>query len=482
MHGHRRRSTRYFAGVGLVALCSSSCISGNKGAQRLSASHLAVTATGYNLAMEQTQNEMLLLNAIRAMNHQPMYITDASKVTGTVKVDLSLGLKLPIEYPHATDYTIMPNIDYSTSPAMDVNLLNSKDFMTGFLATIPQEFFAYYWDQGWPPEFILYLLVLKVDVYQKEGDKWSLQCTLWNHPDVYANPEFETWKAFADWVDRRVSTGRRARLRTEDAVGAIIGPAWPPPAPPPPGAPPAPMTLDQVAAVAAGLGLSLSQEGDRFRLSREKKVYTLVPFSHEKYECPAEKEEGNEPRSWVELTEKMPSQFVMGSRDDPTVFALSLRSPEGVLYYLGQLARLEAKAGRALLIHIVPYPEDCEENCGPSLPLPLFVALSKPDHDCSGDSASVRSLDRTDYFIPRDDPKEDKKTRIDEGLSRRPLLFANTSGLCSAGRSMMALELVAQLIGLQKPPTGGAGSATGTAKDSGGGSGSGKPGKSGPSS
>ena len=159
---------------------------------------------------------------------------------------------------------------------------------------------------------------------------------------------------------------------------------------------------------------------------------------------------GGEARSWAELTEETPSQIVMGSETDQKVFALSLRSAEGVLYYLGQLARLEAGAekqprgGRAVMIHVCDYDQDCATDDGEPPRLPLFVALAKRDHQCSDSFVSVRSLDGTDYFIP----KGDQVPPADRRLS--PLLLTSSSGLCAEGRTMMALTLVSQLIGLQK--------------------------------
>jgi hypothetical protein len=437
MHGYRRAFIRCFAALGLIALLMSGCVSSRRGLQRASASHLAATATSYNLAIEETQNEMLLLNAIRAMNHQPMYVTDASKVTGTVKVDLSLGLKLPFHGAIAggtSDHVAMPNFDYSSSPAMDVNLLNSKDFMTGFLAPIQQEFFAYYWDQGWPSEFVLNLLVLKVDIYEKNGSSWSLKCTLHNHPDVY-DPELKELKNFATWINSQVLKGR-PRLHNEDARDTSVGP------------PLSPTTLDTLVTVGKEVTLSLSPAGVNWQLKRQKKVYTLIPVASAMYACPKEVS-GGESHSWVDLTEKTPNQIVIGSETDQRVFALSLRSAEGVLYYLGQLARLEAGVakqtrGRAVMIHVCDYDQNCATDKGELPTLPLFVALSKQDHSCSDTVVSVRSLDGNDYFIP----KGNQVPPLDRAFS--PLLLTDTSGLCAEGRSMMAMNLVAQLIGLQK--------------------------------
>jgi hypothetical protein len=471
MHGTGRR----YVSCALLALCASGCASSRKGVQRVAASHLAATATSYNQAIEQTQDEMLLLNVIRAKDHHPMYITDASKVTGTVRLDLSLGLKVPVHggtEKNASDYSATPNIDYSSSPAMDVNLLNAQDFMRGFLAPIPQDRFAYYWDQGWPSEFLLYLLVLRVDVYQRQegckepskyplepskkepaekeeakkaedGKVWSLRCSVNNHPDVF-DPDLTELTRFARLVDGQVFNGR-PRLRIEDAKDADVGPALPP------------TKFDELLAVANQAGLTLSigandKTKTKFQLRQDKKVYTLVPVSSENYSCKKPYEANPEEYlSWYDLTEKTPDQIVMGSRCSQFVYALRLRSPEGVLYYLGQLARLEEaseqqEGGRAVLIHVCDFDQKCADEEYEPPRRPLFVALPKRRHGCSDGIIEVRSRDAGDYFIPKDE-KDDKGVHV-EGIDM--LAFADASHVCSAGRSMMALTLASQLIGLQK--------------------------------
>jgi hypothetical protein len=461
--------------LSLVALCSAGCVSSRKGLQRAAASHLAATATSYNLAIEQAQDEMLLMNVIRAKDHNPMYITDASKVTGTVKLDLSLGVTVP------TPASIKPNIDYSSSPAMDVNLLNAQDFMNGFLSPIPQDFFVYYWDQGWPAEFLLHLLVLRVDVYKRAPDPdcgkaadleaeleqgpeekaiaaiasayapeyaSSPICSISNHPDAF-DKGLTQLVHFANLVHGLVSGGR-PRLQSEAAQKAIVGPAL------------APQKLDELVAVATAAGLSLHKtSSEKFQLQQPIKLFSLVPsknaspFRADENPCAGERSTitpespdlPDSPRiSWSALTNVANNQVLMRSRCGKFAYALKLRSPEGVLYYLGQLARLEEQQSRALLIHVC----DFGQGCGPKPSLrPLFVALEERA-GCSRGIIQVQSSDKRSYLIPRDTVSEDLAPSVDSIEEKEELKLMDTRKQCSSGRSMMALDMAAQLIGLQK--------------------------------
>src|ERR1700732_2662637 len=67
--------SRFLCALAFLGACSG-CTSARRGVQRVASSHLADTATSYNLAIEQTEDEMLLLNVIRAQDSYPLYLTD----------------------------------------------------------------------------------------------------------------------------------------------------------------------------------------------------------------------------------------------------------------------------------------------------------------------------------------------------------------------------------------------------------------------
>jgi hypothetical protein len=136
----------------------------------------------------------------------------------------------------------------------------------------------------------------------------------------------------------------------------------------------------------------------------------------------------------------------MRSKCGNYAYALKLRSPEGVLYYLGQLARLEEQQGRALLIHVCDFGQSCGLKDEPPL-LPLFVALQERP-GCSRGIIQVQSFDNKNYLIPSGTVSQDVTPSLDEDF--QDLKLTHTGKLCSPGRSMMALGMAAQLIGLQK--------------------------------
>lgn len=109
----------------MMVVAMSGCVSAN----------VAPTVVSYNLSVEQAQNEMLLLNAVRAAKWQPMYVTDVAKVTGSIRRDLSATLAVPFSSLHhgtGANDSGGSGVTFSVNPTFEINTLNTTDFMKGF--------------------------------------------------------------------------------------------------------------------------------------------------------------------------------------------------------------------------------------------------------------------------------------------------------------------------------------------------------------
>src|SRR6185437_602865 len=120
-------------------------------------------AYDYNLAVEESQNQMLLLNVVRASKRHPMYFTAISAMRGNITSSAGFGdSSIPVGGGSASAGTIAPNASYSANPSFDLAVLDSKSFTRGILTPVPVETFQYYWDQGWPKELLLNLFVASI--------------------------------------------------------------------------------------------------------------------------------------------------------------------------------------------------------------------------------------------------------------------------------------------------------------------------------
>src|SRR6185503_3403286 len=84
----------------------------------------------------------------------------------------------------------------SKNPTFSLAVLDTQEFMRGFLTPLGKDTLNYFWTQGWPRELLLYLLVQRVEI-QEEGKALQI---LRNYPDS-ADANVAEMRAFAEWVE-----------------------------------------------------------------------------------------------------------------------------------------------------------------------------------------------------------------------------------------------------------------------------------------
>lgn len=385
---------------------------------------LSTQAVGFNLTVEEAQNEMLLLNVIRAKDRLPMYLTAVSSLSGNVNTTLtgSLGgsyseasgdvgtTATPAGGMSTVTNAVSKSItrgltpsvggSFSRNPNFTVAVLDGEKFTRGFLAPIEDHTFAYFWDQGWPPELLLYLLVQRVE----NGDE-----TYVNYP-----PDREDFVKFAGWVMDFVAAGPRIGRGTSHTN---VGPA---------------LTTDQVnrledlvAASKEGLALTGSKGETTWRLQKVATEFCLR-YPDAPGDC-SEKADLDAPQGSLRILRSGKEEK---SSDG---LRLVLRSPEAVLYYLGELMRVANRRPDPEVPHVC-IQEELQ---------PLFVAV--PTDLCPAPLVEARSS-WGDYVIPR------KSENPSECKDQDGALVYPETGIdrCDSGRSMQALRLLSQLISLHR--------------------------------
>lgn len=165
----------------------------------------------YNLAVEKAQNEMLLLNVVRASLHRPMYFTGFNLLRGNMTYNISTGLTIPfgkIGKGIDTSYSLAPSISYSTNPSFDVGVLDTKEFIRGIMTPVSMETMDYYWQAGWPKEMLLLLFVERVEINDGKD-------ILNNYPS-----DDDSFKKFQDWVSK--TTTCKINSKEKPAIGPDI--------------------------------------------------------------------------------------------------------------------------------------------------------------------------------------------------------------------------------------------------------------------
>jgi hypothetical protein len=129
-----------------------------------------ITSTNfdYNVAFERSQNSGVLLNVLRASDRKPMYFTAMNALRGNLQSSISTGsIAIPFGPGDLAGkgkrYSAAPTASYTVNPTFDVAVLDTKQFWTGVLTPVPLGTFKYYWEQGWPPDLLLHMFIRSVE-------------------------------------------------------------------------------------------------------------------------------------------------------------------------------------------------------------------------------------------------------------------------------------------------------------------------------
>ena len=252
-------------------------------------------ATDYNRAIAHARSEQVLLNVLRASAREPLQFTAISEISATVNRSLGLGsvaANLIAGGPDAVSSSL--SLGLSNNPFVRIAPLSSQEFTEGFLRPITPEALYHFISQGWDGEF---LLPLVVGSYTCNGRRM-----------VNAGDSAEG----ARIRDRLAAAGDTLQLRQRRTEGAVIA-----------------MTVSSDRAMemlstgaAPGhtvLGVTpATQPGTSVVRVRQPDALSWVASSAGLCDGPADAEAGFEPGVGV---------------------TIQLRSPHGIIYFLGEAFR-----------------------------------------------------------------------------------------------------------------------------------------------
>lgn len=347
---------RMFCSIILIALVTGCSFGGQ----------IAKHAVEYNLAAEDAENQMLFLNVVRAAKRMPMHFTRIDKITGNLEGSISINGRAPLEAGAnaANAGFLSPTFGGATKPSFDVEILDSKDFFTGILSPIPTDVFNHYEQQGWPKALLLHTMVEDIAVSYAIGDDAKLKlCHLENR--LGFNQKTKSYEAFQhydglvrllseDFVEFTEDTG------DAEAFGPLLDAA----------------AIEDISVIKNlkkdGFGFDL-KAGDAsmfrlekapsniaFKLSSQRLRNVLYTYRDVVQQNTCREEafeyliryasaENEAARANLAPLGGIDYRSIETAPDDFKVSAvMTLRSAQGVLYYLGELARAQIGKGIAV--------------------------------------------------------------------------------------------------------------------------------------
>ena len=113
-------------------------------------------AIEYNELVRQHSTNQIVLNILRAADQIEKEFTGIAQITPSRTTGIQAGFKIPVG-PVADDWSITPTLNRSSSPSMQIAVLDAKKFVSGIQSPIEPKTLKYYADQGWPVRFLLTL-------------------------------------------------------------------------------------------------------------------------------------------------------------------------------------------------------------------------------------------------------------------------------------------------------------------------------------
>lgn len=137
-------------------------------------------AIDHNQMVAETEDELTLLNIVRASHRFPLHFTTFSEVTGNASISVggSVGASLD---PGPDSYSTGMSAGASTSPGFRLGVLSTETFQRGIQQPIGSDLVAYYLDAGWRDELIMALLIERVD-FVAPGDDGAPVHSVVNEP------------------------------------------------------------------------------------------------------------------------------------------------------------------------------------------------------------------------------------------------------------------------------------------------------------
>jgi hypothetical protein len=311
------------------------------------------SAVAYNKSYETSNNGTILLNILRGKERMPMHFSTLSKVSGKLNYQVQSQLSFPFGQNLSASTGWFNNFtsffNLQGGPNYDISTENTKEFMQGILSPQGPDKLYFYWSQGWPKSLLLHMFVDRIE--EKCGAEpprsYSNGPFGSDHdltrPDGYAGFK----KLIEEWVvargitmtseERIVAIGPRL-LRHEAARIEAVAQArkeglllvcW---------------TKD-----AAGADVECTDktpEGQKyFRLGRSTTKYALKFTRELSTQIEQDGRVRRDQAGQNILRFSIQTKGVRGEQVRKCEYQMSLRSVQGMIYYLGEIARGQERLG-----------------------------------------------------------------------------------------------------------------------------------------
>lgn len=169
----RGRLARRIALAGAGALALAGCAM---------APQLERVAVDHNRMVAAVEDELTLLNIVRASRRFPLHFTAISEVNGNAEIAVDASVSTTLS-PGADPVSPRLGGRVATKPSFRAGVLSNEAFQRGIQQPVAAELVAYYLDSGWRDELIMALFVERVDIVDPVRERMRV-ASIVNEPDA----------------------------------------------------------------------------------------------------------------------------------------------------------------------------------------------------------------------------------------------------------------------------------------------------------
>jgi len=129
--------------------------------------HVADELTTFNEAQQKGTAQLVLLNILRARDRQPLAYSHFDVLRGGISGSTSAGLSVPFG-PGAAANALASGIGVTPGISQDVKPQDDQDFYRGILTPLSAETWALYQDQDWNPDLLFHMFVEDIKVSRED--------------------------------------------------------------------------------------------------------------------------------------------------------------------------------------------------------------------------------------------------------------------------------------------------------------------------
>jgi hypothetical protein len=287
-------------------------------------------AVNYHQAVEDTANNILVTNILRARDRAPLHFSDLAIVRGSLQENASVQATFPFGPLHGTNARNslqVGGVSLQNAPGFDLSTLDTQEFTKGILSPIDPLFIKYFLDQGTDPRVILLLFFAGL----KTGDGLVLR----NDPDEL--DQFFQYVRFVNAEHNGLYVNAYYELRS---IGA-------------------PFSLNMHDSFKEVAGLDMTKVRIKKEPDGKYRLYTISPDQKAAF-C---RYLGQDPTGRARYKLLQISKGIARSGDEACSNAevvvdpaetkkdeLFIRSPAAIIEYLGSLLRLQQTIGRGITL------------------------------------------------------------------------------------------------------------------------------------